>query len=243
MQYTDNDYYLYHNSYGESVRSGTLYVDYRCDMEGGKNPGNIVVYAHNMLAVPSEIDYFGVLIQYFNYDKKHYGSDGKLHQNDIENPNSGVNNISFYKQHPTINFSTLYENSTYKIFGGMMLNTNSYAGDVFNYHRVHSFANKKEFDSFCAEVLDRSCFINPDVDLRYGDELLTLSTCMWGYGDTDLRFVVFARETREGESPTVDVSKAYANPNPKFYQLYYDIYNYTWEGRKWDKNLLVGYED
>lgn len=239
MQFTDNDYYLSHNSYGENVRSGTLYIDYRVDMEGGKNPGNIVVYAHNMLDAPGEIDYFGILLQYFNYAKKNYGSDGRLHQSDIEDPNSGIHDISFYKQHPTIEFSTLYDNSTYKIFGGIMVNTNSYAGEVFNYHRVHSFANKDEFDSFCAEILDRSCFINPDVDLKYGDELLTLSTCIYGYGQTaNTRFVIFARKTRDGESPAVDVEKAYANPSPKFYDTFYQMFDYTWEGRKWPTDMI-----
>lgn len=243
MQYSDNDYYLYHNSYGESIRSGTLYIDYRCKVENGQNPGNIVIYGHNMIGY-GPIDYFGVLCQYFNYDKKNYGSDGKLTRSDIDDPNSPIHDLSFYKQHSTINFSTLYENSTYKIFGGMMVNTNSYAGDVFNYHRVHSFENKDAFDSFCAEILDRSCFINPDVDLKYGDELLTLSTCIYGYGDTaNTRFVVFARKTRDGESPEVDVEKAYANPSPKFYDTFYSIFNYTWEGRKWPTDIIWGYKE
>lgn len=242
MQFVDNDYYLTHNSYGEAVRSGSLYIDYRCDVSDGKNPGNIVVYGHNMLDAPGEIDYFGVLLQYFNYAKKNYGSDGRLHQSDIEDPNSAIHDISFYKQHPTLNYSTLYENSTYKIFGGMMANTNSYAGEVFNYHRVHSFKNKDEFDGFCAEILDRSCFINPDVDLKYGDELITLSTCIYGYGQTaNTRFVIFARKTRDGESPEVDVEKAYANPSPKFYDTFDQMFDYKWEGRKWPTDIIWGF--
>lgn len=242
MQYTDNDYYLHRNSYGEKVRSGTLYIDYRCKVENGRNPGNIVVYGHNMLDAYGEIDYFGVLLQYFNYAKKNYGSDGKLTRSDIDDPNSPIHDLSFYKQHPTINFSTLYENSTYKIFGGMMVNCDESAGEVFGYHRVHSFENKEAFDNYCAEILDRSSFINPDVDLKYGDELLTLSTCIYGYGSTaNTRFVIFARKTRDGETPEVDVEKAYANPSPKFYNTFYNIFGYTWEGRKWPTEILWGY--
>ena len=114
-----------------------------------------------------------------------------------------------------------------------------------------NFKDKADFDSFCAESLDRSTFINPDVNLKYGDNLLTLSTCMFGYGDADLRWVIFARETREGESPEVDVSKAYANPSPKFYDLYYDIFggNWlggnkipdSWQGRGWKEDIIVDF--
>lgn len=244
MQSSDNDYYLYHNSYGESIKSGTLFVDYRCDFKEGNDTGNIVIYGHNMLEAYGHIDYFGVLIQYFNYAKKNYGADGKLTQKDIENPDSKVNDISFYKNHPTITFSTLYEESTYKIFGGIMVNTEKVAGDVFYYHRVHNFENKDDFDNFCAEILDRSCFINPDVDLKYGDELLTLSTCIFGYGQpAKARFVLFARKTRDGESPEVDVDKAYANPSPKFYDMFDQIFGYKWEGRKWPTDIIWGYGD
>lgn len=244
MQYADNDFYLTHNSFGVPIRSGTLFIDYRADMKEGNDTGNIVIYGHNMLDSYGEIDYFGVLLQYFNYAKKNYGSDGRLHQDDIDDPNSKIHDISFYKDHPTLNFSTLYENSTYKIFGGMMVNTNSYAGEVFNYHRVHNFANKAEFDDFCAEILDRSCFINPDVDLKYGDELITLSTCIYGYGQTaNTRFVIFARKTRDGESPEVDVDKAYANPSPKFYDTFDKIFDYKWEGRKWPTDIIWGFGD
>lgn len=232
MQCDDNDLYLNHNFNMEIIKSGEFFVDYESKITPEREPGNIVIYGHNMASGL----YFGQLPAYFNWGKEHpaYGK-----------KSDDPNDISWYKSHPTVEFSTLYKTSTYKIFACMLINTEpeADAGNVFDYYLVHDFKNQKEFNEFVGEILDRSTFYNPDVNVKYGDQLLTLSTCMWGYGDTDLRFVVFARETREGESPNVDVSKAYANPNPKFYQLYYDIYNYTWEGRKWDKNLLVGYED
>ena len=231
MQCDDNDLYLNHNFNMEVIKSGEFFVDYESKITPTREPGNIVIYGHNMASGL----YFGQLPAYFNWGKAHYAY-GKT----TDDPND----ISFYKAHPTVEFSTLYKKSTYKIFACMLINTepSADAGNVFDYYLVHDFNSQTDFNEYVAEILDRSTFYNPDVNVKYGDQLLTLSTCMWGYGDTDLRFVVFARETREGESPNVDVSKAYANPNPKFYQLYYDIYNYTWEGRKWDKNLLVGYE-
>lgn len=223
MQTDDNDKYLTHDFYGNEVKSGALFVDYHEKITPTSEPANIVVYGHNM----SSGEYFGRLPYYFNWGFS----------------NADHNDISFYKSHPTVEFSTLYKTSTYKIFAAMMLNTEEDAGDVFPYHLKHNFDSRADFNEYVAEILDRSTFYNPDVNVQYGDQLLTLSTCMFGYGDVELRFVVFARETREGEDPSVDVEKAYANPNPKFYDLYYKKYNYTWNGRKWDKKLLVRYED
>lgn len=223
VQGEDNDKYLTTTFTGGYAKSGTLFVDYMDRITPFDEPDNIVIYGHNMATG----EYFAPLINYFNWETGHNPED-----------------ISFYKAHPTIEFNSLYKNTTYKIFAVMMLNVYEDAGEVFDYYLVHNFDDQDDFNEFCAEVFDRSTFYNPDVNVQYGDKLITLSTCKFGsYGTKDLRLVVFGREVREGESPTVDVSKAYANPNPKFYQLYYDMFNYTWNGRKWDKSLLVGYED
>lgn len=224
LQAKDNDKYLYRNFKGEDSRSGSLFLDYRDVIKPDSQSANLVVYGHNM----ESGEYFGKLIYYFNYAYSQ----------------ADHNDISFYKKYPTIEFSTLYKTSTYKIFGGMLVNTRSEAGEVFDYHNVHDFANKAEFDDYCAKILDRSTFINPDVDLRYGDNLLTLSTCAMGsaYGNTDLRWVMFAREVREGEDAAVDVSKAFANPSPLFYDLYYDVLGGEWKGRGWDESIIQGYK-
>lgn len=225
LQAEDNDFYLYRNFKGESSRSGSLFIDYRNKITPEKQSANIVIYGHNM----SSGEYFGMLPYYFNYAYSQ----------------ADHNDISFYKKYPTITYSTLYKTSTYKIFGGMLVNIYPRSGEVFKYHNVHDFATKAEFDNYCAEVLDRSTFINPDVDLKYGDNLITLSTCMVGetYGDKDLRWVMFAREVREGEDETVDVSKAFANPSPKFFDRYYEIFGGKWEGRGWDESIIQGYKN
>lgn len=224
VQGTDNSYYLNHNFEKQESRSGSLFLDYRNKINSDKQSANLVIYGHNMQSG----EYFGKLIYYFNY---------AVSQSDH-------NDISFYKNHPTITFSTLYKTSTYKIFGGVLVKVNSDDDDVFTYHTVHDFSAKAEFDNFCAQILDRSSFINPDVDLKYGDHLMALSTCVLGtaYGNTDLRWVIFARETREGEDETVDVSKAFANPSPLFYDLYYETRGGKWEGRGWDESIIQGYK-
>jgi sortase B len=72
--------------------------------------------------------------------------------------------------------------------------------------------------------MDRSLFFT-DVDLEYGDELLTLSTCYYPLTKdaADTRFVVFARRLREGESAEVDTSKAVENSNPLYFDTYYKM--------------------
>ncbi len=220
LQYTDNDYYLTHDFNGKYSRSGSIYADYHSPITAESQPANIVLYGHNML----DTTMFSQVTNYFNYRNKDH------------------NNISYYKLHPTITFSTLYETSTYKIFAGMMTNTKKIGGEVFNYHHIRNFANREEFEDYYGKILDRSTFYNPDVDLQYGDETITLSTCIYGFNDkADLRYVLFARKTRDGESEVVDVDKAYANPDPLFYDMYYDVYGGSWGGRKWDPALIKGY--
>lgn len=225
MQGSDNDYYLSHNLRGAYARSGMLFADFRNKLTADEISANTVIYGHNM--ADAAIDHFGVLTKYFNYAMTH----------------ADKNDISFYKQNPKLTFSTLYDTNEYKIFAGIMVNTEPVAGEVFRYHNVHNFANKAAFDDFAANILDRSCFINPDVDLRYGDELITLSTCILHYGEgAESRFVIFARKVRDGEDPNVDTSKAFANPSPLFYDMYYSIFGGKWEGRQWPEDIIWGYK-
>ena len=157
-------------------------------------------------------EYFAQLTRFNNYHPAGYGLD-------------------YIKSYPTITFSTLYKKSTYKIFGG-----------VLNYIRYRNFDTKADFDDYCAKILDRSTFINPDANLKYGDNLLTLSTCSLQFdADRQIRWVIFAREVREGESPEVDVDRIYANPDPLYFDYYYDLYGGEWGGRKWPAELIQGF--
>lgn len=217
MQSKDNDYYLDHNFYNQDNAAGEIFADYHDPIEPNDNANNIVLYGHNM---PSG-ERFGMLPHYNNL-------------------RSG-NNLDFYKEHPTIDFNTLYKDSKYKIFAGMLVNTDEEHGEVFYYLQGKNFKKKSSFDNYVADILDRSTFINPDVDLQYGDQLLTLSTCIFNYGIDDLRWVIFAREVRDGESEEVDVSKVYDNPDPLYFDYYYKIYGGEWGGRKWDASIIKNF--
>ena len=61
---------------------------------------------------------------------------------------------------------------------------------------MEEFANEQEFNDYVNTVRQKN-MVDIDVDVKYGDQLLTLSTC---YSDADdTRFLVIARKVREGE--------------------------------------------
>ena len=128
--------------------------------------------------------------------------------------------MSFYKQNPTIEFSTLYKKGTYKIYAAFVLNA-SKADDndyIYNISRK-SFIDDDDFDSWVNEARQRS-LINTGVDVKNGDNIITLVTCTYDFDNA--RFVVMARETREDEESSVNTSKATANPSPKYPKRWYD---------------------
>lgn len=219
MQGEDNEYYLDHNLYGEHSIRGLIFADYREPITADRTPANTILYGHNMASGEA----FGRLTRYLNV---RYNTDYGL---------------DFYKANPTFTFNTLYKNSTYKIFAGIVVNTEAKDGEVFYYIRGRKFATKSEFDEYVAKLLDRTLFFT-DVDVKYGDNLITLSTCLLDYGkNIDARWVLFGREVRPGESPEVDVSKAYKNPDPLYFDTHYKIYGGEWGGRKWDASRIFDY--
>lgn len=218
VQGDDNDYYLTHNLNGEYSKSGTVFADWREPITAQSTPANIILYGHNMATG----EYFAKLTKYFNY---RYGQDLGL---------------DWYRSYPTITFNTLYRNSTYKIFAGMLVNTEETEGEVFYYLNGRKFKTKAKFDDYIAQILDRTTFYT-DVDLKYGNNLITLSTCILDYKGKSMRWVIFGREVREGEDPTVDVDKAYENPDPLYFDYYYQVHGGEWGGRKWPADMIYGY--
>lgn len=214
---TDNSYYLSHDFNGEESVSGTIFSSYLNKWDGTDD--NTILFGHNMHTG----EFFAYVNHYVPYD-------------------ASSEPLAFYKVHPTIMMSTPDGGcATYKIFAGMVANTQSKYGEVFRYVDKTKFTDVDDFNNFIIDVMDRSWFFT-DVDLTYGDELLTLSTCWWPLGrEVDTRWVLFARKVREGESEYVDTSKAYRNYQPKLFDYYYDIIGGSWTGSVWDKSKLLSY--
>ena len=153
--------------------------------------------------------------------------------------------MQFYKDHPTITFNTLYEEAEWKIFGIGLFNIYEEYGEVYyNYNNKHDFTSSDDFNHFIIDLMDRSDIFT-DVDIEYGDDILTLSTCYWPFrSDMDnVRLAIFARKVRPGESTYVDVSKAKVNTYVKRWQWVYDNIGggYDWSQSNWDRRKLLSY--
>ena len=189
-QTDNNDFYLNHNQQKQKSIYGALFFDYQNVITEAETDKNLVVYGHHM----KNGSMFGNLTKY--------------------------KQLRFYKQNPTVEFSTLYKKSTYKIYAAFVLNA-SKADDndyIYNISRK-SFIDDKDFDSWVNEAKERS-LINTGVDVKNGDNIITLVTCTYDFDNA--RFVVMARETREGEDVSVDTSEATANSSPRYPKRWYD---------------------
>ena len=226
VQCDDNKYYLTHDFSGNEVVEGAIFADFKCKFTTRTRPANIILYGHNMASGKS----FAKLTRYCTWNTSK-----------ITGTRLG---ISQYIASPTVEFDTVWEKGTYKIFAAMFVNTEEKNGEVFKYYKQRNIANEGEFYDYIGEIMDRSLFYT-DVDLEYGDELLTLSTCYYPLEkkNADTRFVVFARRVRDGESAEVDTSKAYENPSPKYFDYYYQVNGGSWAGRNWDTSKVKGFDE
>ena len=177
-----NEFYLNHDFNGGNSKAGTVFIDMRAVIQPKKQSENLILYGHNQ----RDGSMFGELAKY----KK---------------------DIDFYREHPTVNFSTNYGSNQYKIVGYFIttvLPEQSRDGYVFDYHNYFELDDENTYNAFISQVLNRS-LVNTAVDVRFGDEFLTLSTCSNEFEPS--RFVVVCRKVRDGESPVVDTASASIN--------------------------------
>lgn len=116
---------------------------------------------------------------------------------------------SFWKEHQTFTFDTLYERHTYQIFAVFKTAAAQYKNDGtpwgYPYHRMNEFTTRNAFDQFIADIKGAAftsgkyqgwTFYDTGITPEYGDKLLCLSTCEYTMRDPDGtingRFVVFA---------------------------------------------------
>lgn len=205
------EFYLHHDFDRNYLFAGNIFADYEGTFGPDKMPNNTILYGHNML---------------YKYQ--------------FSALNNYRNNIEFLKSSPVIDFNTLYNNNKYKIFSVFLTNTSESLGEVFDYYNYVSFENSDEFYHYVKECMDRSIY-ETGVDLEYGDELITLSTCDQSLGfPENVRLIVVARKVRENESPEVDTSKIVRKKSIKYFEAYITAYGDKWKGRTWDISLVNG---
>ncbi|MDR0222434.1 MAG: class B sortase [Oscillospiraceae bacterium] len=214
----DNGYYLNHDFKGKYSKGGTIFADYKNKFDGYDISDNTVLYGHNIMTG----NYFAKVSRYYMDTVK--------------------NDLSWYEKYPVVNFDTLYENAEWKVFACVLFNTQEKYGEVYPYNNMHDFNSEEEFNEFILAVMDRSVLFT-DVDLEYGDKILTLSTCYYPMGEgVDTRCALFARKVREGESGYVDTKKASYNNKELRFDEQRRRYGSNWNGRVWDAAAyLKGY--
>lgn len=209
----NNDEYLKTDIYGNSLRAGSIFLDYRNvfdEIENGKpikeNSDVLVVYGHNM----RDESMFGKL--------KYYKTDD-----------------SYYSKHPLIELNSNYREYKYKIFGIFISDPDDDTETFFDYWNTLNFNNKDEFYKFINEIKRRT-IINTNVDMKYGDQLLLLSTC--NNAVKDGRLVVAARLVRDGEDELSGTEASTKNTNAKMPSSYYGSKQNTY-----DESKFVPYEE
>ena len=202
LQADDNSKYLNMKYDLTENIAGEIFMDYRNHFddvgEDGylryENSQNLIIYGHDMW----DDQMFGFL--------KYY-----------------LRNEAYYGAHPVIDLSSNYERYKYKIFAFFMLDNNDDTDTKFDCWNALDFADEKEFYDFVNEAKRRTIRTN-DVDVEYGDQLLTLSTCSTFFPDERGRLIILARRVREGEDPMKGTQDSKANPNIKWPTLYYSIH-------------------
>ena len=124
---------------------------------------NLIIYGHHM----NDNSMFAELVNYKNYN--------------------------YYKNHKYIYFYTLIYGQTIKNTYEIVtaFKTIAYSDNGFKYYNYTNFYNEKEFYSFIEKCRNLE-FYNIDVNLQYGDKLITLSTCE--YSQKNGRMVIVAKK-------------------------------------------------
>lgn len=198
VQAEDNMKYLDRNFNGDDSRTGALFLDFRNhfdEVENHKlvqpNSDNLVIYGHNM----ADESMFGKLKYYYH-------------------------NAEYFTEHPIIHFNSNYETYKYKIFAIFIVDAKDESESKYDCWNQLNFDGEEEFYNFVNEAKRRSIYTN-GVDVKYGDGILSLSTCHYLLQDRS-RLIIMARTVRKGEDLYKGTEKSERNPNIKWPTMYYN---------------------
>ena len=163
----DNEYYLTHNALNQKSVTGALFLDENCNLD--TVPTQMLIHGHNM----KEGAMFGSLKKY------------------------KVKDASYYREHPFIDFNTIYENGRYVIFSVAEVDIRSSKPDYLPFWHQSRFASADAFMQYVERAKLLSHY-ECNVDVQPGDRLLTLSTCTGT--DDNKRLIIMARKLRDNEN-------------------------------------------
>ncbi len=155
--------------------SNTYYLDHNIEQEYDKNGSIFMDMDCDVLKPSTNFIIYG-----------HHMKSGKMF-GDLDK----YSDESYYKEHPNIQFDTIYEKGIYAIM--YVFRSRVYNEDeiVFKYYQFIEANSAEEFYSNMNEMSGMSLY-DTGVTAEYGDRLLTLSTC--DSSEPDGRFVVVAKK-------------------------------------------------
>ncbi len=167
-EYVPDAYYLNHDLNRNIQEEGTLYLDYRDEFGSDESQ-----HSENQ-----------VIYGHAMWNGNMMGCLRRYRQD-----------FGFYEQSPFIQLSSNYKDYDYVIFA-FIVTSGSYNATDFHYWNMEELDTEEDFN-FYIDCCKRNWMMDTGVDVKYGDKLLTLSTC---YADEDnSRFLVVARKLRDGE--------------------------------------------
>ena len=101
---------------------------------------------------------------------------------------------SYYKEHKYITFDTIYEKGTYEVMYAFESKVYKQEDVDFKYYQFIDAISEVEFNSYMKEMASWSLY-DTGVTARFGDQLLTLSTCDKSTRENG-RFVVVAKRIK-----------------------------------------------
>ena len=107
---------------------------------------------------------------------------------------------SFWKDHPVIHLSTLYEEKPYEVFAAFYDRVYYKHETCFKFYQFVDAVDEEDFNNAINEFKKKSCY-DTGITPVYGDQLVTLVTC--SYHEDNGRFVVVARAAADDATMNV----------------------------------------
>lgn len=135
-------------------------------------------------------------------------------------PLANYKSIEYFQKHPVIQFDTLFEKHSWKIYAVILTNGSTASDNGYFFDFTFDNCSDACFEEYIEEI-DKRKLYETGVDLLPTDKLITLCTCTYEFDDA--RLIVIARMVREGETTEVDTSLAQYRKTPvKYPSSYYD---------------------
>lgn len=97
---------------------------------------------------------------------------------------------SFWEDHKTFTFDTLYEKQTYEVIAVFKTVVYTKSAREFKYYQFADAQTPEQFDTYISKCKEKALY-DTGVSAEYGDKLITLSTCE--YSSKNGRLVLVAK--------------------------------------------------